>query len=65
MGSMRLPGGATRIRCDRPWATADRIGVKYLLTEVFQDRRVLGGVTFVNPFQGGNEPLLEQILPLS
>ena len=47
------------------WATADRIGVRYLLTEDFQDRRALGGVTFVNPFQGRNDPLLAEILPLS
>ena len=47
------------------WATADRVGVQYLLTEDFQDRRVLGGVTFVNPFKGGNEALLAEILPLS
>ena len=33
------------------WATADRIGVRYLLTEDFQDARTLGGVTFVNPFE--------------
>ena len=47
------------------WATADRIGVKYLLSEDFQDGRVLGGVTFVNPFDGGNEALLAKVLPLS
>jgi predicted nucleic acid-binding protein len=47
------------------WATADRIGVRYLLTEDFQDGRILGGVTFVNPFEGGNEALLAKILPLS
>ena len=47
------------------WATADRIGVRYLLTEDFQDRRVLGGVTFVDPFQPANEALLAEILPLS
>ena len=47
------------------WATADRIGVRYLLTEDFQDGRVLGGVTFVNPFAAGNEALLAEILPLS
>jgi predicted nucleic acid-binding protein len=46
------------------WATADRIGVRYLLSEDFQDRRVLGGVTFVDPFRAGNEPLLAEILPL-
>jgi predicted nucleic acid-binding protein len=47
------------------WATADRVGVRYLLTEDFQDGRVLGGVTFVNPFEGGNEALFAKILPLS
>jgi predicted nucleic acid-binding protein len=47
------------------WATADRVGVRYLLTEDFQDGRVLGGVTFVNPFESGNEALLAKILPLS
>ena len=47
------------------WATADRIGVRYLLSEDFQDGRVLGGVTFVDPFQGENEALLTKILPLS
>jgi predicted nucleic acid-binding protein len=47
------------------WATADRIGVRYLLTEDLQDGRILGGVTFVNPFEGRNEALLAKILPLS
>jgi predicted nucleic acid-binding protein len=46
------------------WATADRIGVRYLLTEDFQDGRTLGGVTFVDPFRGDNEQLLAKILPL-
>jgi predicted nucleic acid-binding protein len=45
------------------WATADRIGVRYLLTEDFQDGRTLGGVTFVDPFQSRNERLLAEILP--
>jgi predicted nucleic acid-binding protein len=44
------------------WATADRIGVRYLLTEDFQDGRVLGGVTFVDPFRDRNERLLAKIL---
>jgi predicted nucleic acid-binding protein len=44
------------------WATADRVGVRYLLTEDFQDGRTLGGVTFVNPFKAENAQLLEQIL---
>jgi hypothetical protein len=37
--------------------------VRYLLTEDFQDGRTLGGVTFVDPFQGENGRLLAQILP--
>ena len=45
------------------WATADRVGVRYLLTEDFQDGRTLGGVTFVDPFKGANERLLAEILP--
>jgi hypothetical protein len=44
-----------------PWPA---IGVRYLLTEDFQDGRTLGGVTLVDPFQAGNEPLLAEILPL-
>jgi predicted nucleic acid-binding protein len=45
------------------WATADRIGVRYLLTEDFQDGRTLGGVTFVDPFNGENARLLAELLP--
>jgi predicted nucleic acid-binding protein len=45
------------------WATADRVGVRYLLTEDFQDGRVLGGVTFVDPFADRNRALLSRILP--
>jgi predicted nucleic acid-binding protein len=45
------------------WATADRIGVRYLLSEDFQDGRTLGGVTFVDPFKADNERLLTEILP--
>jgi predicted nucleic acid-binding protein len=45
------------------WATADRVGVRYLLTEDFQDGRTLGGVTFVDPFKGKNKRLLTEILP--
>jgi predicted nucleic acid-binding protein len=45
------------------WATADRIGGRYLLTEDFQDGRTLGGVTFVDPFKAENERLLAEILP--
>jgi predicted nucleic acid-binding protein len=45
------------------WATAERIGVRYLLSEDFQDGRRLGGVTFVDPFKVENEQLLAGILP--
>ena len=45
------------------WATADRVGVRHLLTENFQDGRTLGGVTFVDPFKGKNAQLLAEILP--
>jgi predicted nucleic acid-binding protein len=45
------------------WATADRAGVRYLLSEDFQDRRRLGGVIFVNPFEEANRPLIERALP--
>jgi predicted nucleic acid-binding protein len=45
------------------WATADRIGVRHLLSEDYQDGRTLGGVTFVDPFKGANERLLAEILP--
>jgi predicted nucleic acid-binding protein len=45
------------------WATADRVGVRYLLTEDFQDGRTLGGVTFVDPFKGENARLIAEILP--
>lgn len=47
------------------WATADRVGVRYLLTEDFQDGRVLGNVSFVNPFEDHNRALLSRILPSS
>ena len=35
------------------WATARRAGCTLLLSEDFQDGRVLGGVTFRNPFAAG------------
>jgi predicted nucleic acid-binding protein len=41
------------------WATADRTGVRYLLSADFQD----GGATFVDPFKPDNERLLAEILP--
>jgi predicted nucleic acid-binding protein len=45
------------------WATAERAGVRHLLTEDFQDGRRLGGVKFVNPFNPANATLLERELP--
>lgn len=47
------------------WATARRVGVRYLLTEDFQDGRELSGVTFVNPFNPANDALVDRILPLT
>lgn len=40
------------------WATADRVGVTYLITEDQQDGRRLGRVTFVDPFAARNRALL-------
>ena len=45
------------------WATAWRVGVRYLLTEDLQDGRILEGVRFVNPFEPANDTLLSRILP--
>jgi len=45
------------------WATGRRIGVRYLLSEDFQDGRTLEGVRFVNPFNAANDPLIDSILP--
>ena len=44
------------------WATARRCGVRYLLTEDFQDGRSLAGLRFVNPFAARNDRLIERIL---
>ncbi len=45
------------------WASAQRAGVKHLLTEDFQDGFVLEDVTFINPFIRGNDRLIERLLP--
>lgn len=45
------------------WATARRVGVRYLLTEDMQDGFALDGVRFLNPFLPGNNDLMEEILP--
>jgi predicted nucleic acid-binding protein len=48
------------------WASAQRAGVNYLLTEDFQDGFVLRGVTFVNPFNPANDQLIDElVLPRS
>jgi predicted nucleic acid-binding protein len=46
------------------WASAQRAGVRHLLTEDFQDGFVLQEVTFINPFVDANDRLIEQLLPL-
>jgi predicted nucleic acid-binding protein len=45
------------------WASAQRAGVRHLLTEDLQDGFVLQGVTFINPFEQENDQLIDGILP--
>jgi predicted nucleic acid-binding protein len=45
------------------WATAQRVGVRHLLTEDMQDGFVLQGVRFTNPFASANDRLIDEILP--
>ena len=40
------------------WATAKRAGCQVLISEDGQDGRLLGGVTWVNPFASPRAPLL-------
>jgi predicted nucleic acid-binding protein len=44
-------------------ATAERAGVRHLLTEDLQDGRRLGQLTIVNPFRAENSRLIDRILP--
>jgi predicted nucleic acid-binding protein len=44
------------------WATVQQAGCDLLLTEDFQDRRRLGTVTFINPFDPVNAALLDRAL---
>ncbi len=44
------------------WSVSHRAGAHLLLSEDFQDGRVLDGVRFVNPFNPINDPLIETIL---
>jgi predicted nucleic acid-binding protein len=47
------------------WASAQRAGVKHILTEDFQDGFELQDVTFINPFNSDNDQLIEKLLPPS
>jgi predicted nucleic acid-binding protein len=44
------------------WATANRIGVRHLLTEDLQDGFQLDRVRFINPFDSANDELIDAIL---
>jgi predicted nucleic acid-binding protein len=45
------------------WATVRRLGVDLLISEDFQDRRVIEGVRILNPFVARNASLIEAALP--
>jgi predicted nucleic acid-binding protein len=45
------------------WASAQRAGVRHMLTEDFHDGFVLQEVTFINPFRRDNDRLIEKLLP--
>ena len=45
------------------WATVQQACCRVLLSEDFQDGRKLGKVKFLNPFEPGNQPLVERVLP--
>lgn len=45
------------------WATARRAGVRAIVSEDFQDGRVIEGVHILDPFAGRNASLIEKILP--
>jgi predicted nucleic acid-binding protein len=47
------------------WASAQRAGVRHMLTEDFQDGFVLQDVAFINPFRRGNSQLIDKLLPQS
>jgi predicted nucleic acid-binding protein len=44
------------------WSVVRRAGARILLSEDFQDGRVLEGVRFVNPFPAANASLIEAIV---
>jgi predicted nucleic acid-binding protein len=45
------------------WASAQRAGVRCLLTEDLQDGLILQSVRFVNPFKRANDRLIDEVLP--
>ena len=45
------------------WASAQRAGLRCLLTEDLQDGFLLQSVRFVNPFKRANDSLIDEILP--
>jgi predicted nucleic acid-binding protein len=47
------------------WASAQRAGVRHLLSEDLQDGFELQDVTFINPFNPENNPLIDKLLPRS
>jgi predicted nucleic acid-binding protein len=47
------------------WASAQRAGVRHLLSEDFQDGFALQNVTFVNPFKRVNNQLIDALLSRS
>jgi predicted nucleic acid-binding protein len=47
------------------WASAQRAGVRHLLSEDLQDGFALQGVTFVNPFKRENNELIDALLSRS
>jgi predicted nucleic acid-binding protein len=47
------------------WASAQRAGVRHMLTEDLQDGLALQGVRFVNPFKRENDRLIDEVLPPS
>ena len=44
------------------WATARRAGVRFLVSEDFQDGQTIEGVRVVNPFGENNVALIERAL---
>jgi predicted nucleic acid-binding protein len=47
------------------WASAQRAGVRHMLSEDFQDGFELQDVTFINPFNPENNQLIDKLLPQS